>query len=49
MVGHDSDTYGAVGGADVAAAHGSVPPEMAAGLEAVAEFDILAPLSGDEE
>lgn len=41
MVGHDSDTYGAVLGPILAAAHGSVPPEMTAGLEALAEFDAL--------
>lgn len=41
MVGHDTDTYGAVSGALVAAAHGSVPDDLTAGLEALAEFDAL--------
>lgn len=41
MVGHDTDTYGAVAGPILSAAHGEVPAELTAGLEAVAAIDAL--------
>ena len=43
LVGHDSDTYGAVFGAMAAAAHGDVPHAMTEKLSALLAFDRLAP------
>jgi ADP-ribosylglycohydrolase len=43
LTGNDSDTTGAISGAILATAHGSVPESMMEGLEAVAEFDNLVP------
>jgi ADP-ribosylglycohydrolase len=43
LIGFDSDTYGAVAGPMIAAAHGSVPAEMTAELLAVAELEEILP------
>ncbi len=42
MIGHDADTYGAVSGPLVAAAHGGLPAGMTDGSLTVAELDQLA-------
>jgi ADP-ribosylglycohydrolase len=42
LLGHDSDTYGAVAGPMLAAARGAVPAELTEGLAALAAFDAMA-------
>ena len=42
MLGYDADTYGAVAGPLIAAAHGQLPESMTRGLKALREFDDLA-------
>lgn len=42
MVGNDSDTYAAIAGPLIAAAHGRVPESMIAGLTVMEEFDTVS-------
>ena len=41
MIGNDSDTYGAVAGPMIAAAHKSIPATLTDGLEALTAFEDL--------
>jgi hypothetical protein len=43
LVGHDSDTYGAVSGSLIAAAIDELPPPLTAGLRIATEFERLQP------